>query len=47
MEKAEAILDERIEGILTRLNVPTKSDIDTLSKKISDLSAKVDALKQS
>lgn len=47
VEKAEAILDERIEGILTRLNVPTKSDIDTLSKKISDLSAKVDALKQS
>ncbi len=47
MEKAEAVLDERIEGILTRLNVPTKSDIDTLSRKISDLSAKVDALKQS
>jgi poly(hydroxyalkanoate) granule-associated protein len=45
--KAEAVLDERVEGILTRLNVPTKTDIDTLSRKISDLSAKVDALKQS
>lgn len=45
--KAEALLDERIESILTRLNVPTKSDIDALSEKISALSAKVDALNKS
>lgn len=45
MEKAENVLDERIEAMLTRLNVPTKNDIDTLSQKITALSAKVDALK--
>jgi poly(hydroxyalkanoate) granule-associated protein len=43
--KAESVLDERIESILARLNVPTKSDIDALSEKISSLAAKVDALK--
>lgn len=43
--KAESMLDERIESILARLNVPTKSDIDALSEKISSLAAKVDALK--
>lgn len=47
LSKAEAMLDERIEGILSRLNVPTRSDIDALSEKISALAAKVDALKGS
>lgn len=45
VEKAEAMIDQRIEGVLTRLNVPTKSDIDALTKKISELAEKVDALK--
>lgn len=45
LSKAESLLDERIEGILARLNVPTKSDIDALSEKIAALAAKVDALK--
>jgi poly(hydroxyalkanoate) granule-associated protein len=43
--KAESMLDERIEAILARLNVPTKNDIDALSEKISSLAAKVDVLK--
>ncbi len=45
LSKAESMLDERIESILARLNVPTKSDIDALSEKIATLAAKVDALK--
>jgi poly(hydroxyalkanoate) granule-associated protein len=43
--RAESMLDQRIEGILGRLNVPTKSDIDALSEKISLLAEKVDALR--
>ena len=34
-----------LETILGRMNVPTKSDIETLSAKISELSRKVDELK--
>ena len=47
VDKAESMLDQRIEGMLTRLNVPTKSDIDELSGKISLLAEKVDALQKS
>ncbi len=43
--RAELMLDQRIESILGRLNVPTKSDIDLLSEKISLLAEKVDALR--
>jgi poly(hydroxyalkanoate) granule-associated protein len=43
--KTESMIDQRIEGILARLNVPTKTDIDTLSEKISALAEKVDSLK--
>jgi poly(hydroxyalkanoate) granule-associated protein len=43
--RAESMLDQRIESILGRLNVPSKSDIDALSQKISLLAEKVDALK--
>lgn len=43
--RAESMLDQRIEGILGRLNVPSKGDIDMLSEKISLLAEKVDALR--
>jgi len=43
--RAESMMDQRIEGILGRLNVPTKGDIDALSEKISLLAEKVDALR--
>lgn len=39
-------LDKRIEKMLHRMNVPTKSDIDALSRKITTLTKKVDALKK-
>ncbi len=45
-KKAESELDRRMEEILTRMNVPTKADIDTLSQKISTLTEKVDQLKK-
>lgn len=44
MSMAGKALEESIEVILTRLNVPTKSDIEALSRKISALNHKVNAL---
>lgn len=44
--RAESMLDQRIETILSRLNVPSKGDIDLLSEKISLLAEKVDALRK-
>ncbi len=44
-QKAEDALETRIEGLLDRMNVPSKSDIDELSKKITLLAQKVDELK--
>ena len=44
-KKAEAELDKRTEDLLGRMNVPTTSDIDALSAKITELSKKVDELK--
>ena len=45
-KKAEDELDKRMEDLLDRMNVPTKSDIEALSAKITALSKKVDALKK-
>lgn len=42
---AERELDHRFEDVLDRLNIPTKSDIETLSDKIAALTEKVEALK--
>jgi poly(hydroxyalkanoate) granule-associated protein len=44
--KAEDQLDNRVEDLLNRMNVPTKSDIDALSAKITALTKKVDELKK-
>lgn len=43
----EEQLDKRMEEILNRMNIPTKSDIDALSAKITALSKKVDQLNKS
>lgn len=42
--KASNTLEESVETILTRLNVPNKNDIEELSRKISHLNEKVSAL---
>ncbi len=38
-------VDRRMEGMLNRLNVPTQSEIQTLSEQIAELSQKVDELR--
>jgi len=43
-DKVESILDKRIEVVLNTMNIPSKNDIDSLSRKISTLSRKVNAL---
>lgn len=43
-KRAEGEMDKRIETVLSRLNIPTKGEIDTLSAKISELNEKVDEL---
>jgi polyhydroxyalkanoate synthesis regulator phasin len=45
-EKAEDEITKRIEVVLERMSVPSKTDIDALSEKISVLSKKVDDLKK-
>jgi poly(hydroxyalkanoate) granule-associated protein len=42
----EAELEEQVEVFLDRMNVPTKSDIDALGAKITELTKKVDELKE-
>jgi len=43
-KKAEETADNRIEALLTKMNIPTKTEIDALSDKIEELSRKVDHL---
>lgn len=47
VQEAEEELESRIEEILNRMNIPSKADIDALSRKITNLSKKVDELKKS
>jgi polyhydroxyalkanoate synthesis regulator phasin len=44
-QKAEDQLEKRMEDLLDRMNVPTKSDIEALSAKITALTKKVDEQK--
>lgn len=44
-EEAEEKLEGRIEGLLDRMNVPSKRDIRELNEKIAMLAEKVDELK--
>lgn len=44
-KKATGSVDRNVEGMLSRMNVPTRSDINSLSEQISELSKKVDQLR--
>jgi polyhydroxyalkanoate synthesis regulator phasin len=44
-QKAEDMMDKRMEDLLSRMNIPSKSDIDALSARIAALSKKVEELK--
>jgi polyhydroxyalkanoate synthesis regulator phasin len=46
VKEVESDLEARIEGVLSRLNVPTKADIEALGSKIMSLTRKVDGLKK-
>lgn len=39
-------LDKRVAGIVERMKIPTKADLDELREKIADLSKKVDSIKE-
>ena len=41
-QKAEEFFDSQVDIIMQRLDIPTKADYEDLSKKISDLSKKLD-----
>jgi len=43
-KRAEESVDKSIETILTRMNIPTTTEIDALSEKITELSNKMDQL---
>jgi len=45
-QKAEDEFSKRVEGTLDRMSVPSKSDIEILSEKITELSKKIDELKK-
>jgi len=45
-QRAEEELERRMESMLARMNVPSKTDIDSLSAKITELGRKVDELKK-
>ncbi|WP_420629992.1 phasin family protein [Candidatus Leptofilum sp.] len=39
-------LEKRMEGLLNRMNIPTKSDIEQLSNKVAELTKKIETLKE-
>jgi len=43
-EKFEGFFDRRIESVLHRMNVPSKTDVEGLSRKIGSLTQMVDEL---
>lgn len=43
---AQDEVDKRLEGLLDKLNIPTKGDIDALNAKVTELTAKVETLKK-
>ena len=46
VQKTETELDKRVEELLTRMNIPTKSEIEALGQKIVALTQKVEELKK-
>ena len=46
MGPLEEKLDQQVERVVSRLNIPTKSDVDALTDRIADLSRKIDELGQ-
>lgn len=47
MSPIEQKLDRQMDRFLTRLNIPTRDDVESLSARIADLSKKIDELRES
>ena len=45
--KVEEDISKNLEGVLDRMNIPSKADVEALSQKIAGLSKKIDELKKS
>lgn len=45
VKKIAAHFDKRMEAFFTRMNVPTKADVEALSEKVAALTEKIDELK--
>ena len=43
-EKTETDIQKGLVSVLDKMNVPTKTDIETLTKKVNELSKKIDQL---
>ncbi len=43
-DKVEGLLDHRVESVLNAMNIPSKNDLDSLSRKIGSLTKKVSDL---
>ncbi len=46
VEDTEKELDTRVERVLQRMNIPTRNDVNAISRQITALSKKVDELKK-
>ncbi len=44
--QVEDEVSKNLEGVLKRMNIPSKADVDALSQKITTLSKKIDDLKK-
>ena len=44
--QVESEISKNLEGVLERMNIPTKADVESLSQKITGLSKKIDELKK-
>ena len=44
--KVEEDISKNLEGVLDRMNIPSKADVEALSQKITALSKKIDELKK-
>ncbi len=45
-EKVISAVDSRLEGLLTSLNIPTKSSLDAVSKRLNSIGRKVDSARR-
>jgi poly(hydroxyalkanoate) granule-associated protein len=45
-KRVESEIETRMESLLNRMNIPTKTDIESLTQKVTELTKKVDEIKK-